>query len=521
MTTVTEFYREWMANDRWWFSARAEDDQYIADKWGHLAELEDEDLIADNLIGAIIVLDQLPRHLKRVGGDRDIDIEAYLNRALVICRAIWSRACDSFNVKDWIFVALPFRHSGVVSDIFKVMEAGWKLMESARSSRDRALLKRFMKATYARCPVASAGMHYIAHIRPSSGWSASAKGYKEISGGDAIYRKVESVVSHLRCRELIISLSGGVDSMILSAILTQLGKKYGLRLIAVMINYANRECESEEEEFVKRWCYESLGIELFVRRIGECKRDRCMKWGMREVYESYTKRVRFATYGEAAKHLAIENGPPIVAFGHNHDDCFENILTNITQQKKYDNLGGMEVDMLMSECGMRFLRPMLDVSKRDIHKFADKYGIPHLPNSTVSWSQRGKIRDVVRPCLEGWATRSIDGFFHLSSAMSDLYGVMLDFVDDIIAGAEASDNRLEWIVRCRANGEWSKSSIFWKTLVYKLTGVNVSQRSLAAFIDRLEQGHIKKYACVSVTLHKKVVLRFSKFGGVLRIVKLG
>ena len=56
---------------------------------------------------------------------------------------------------------------------------------------------------------------------------------------------------------------------------------------------------------------------------------------LRDIYEAYTKKIRFNCYKKFDKH-------PIVILGHNKDDCFENILTNIAYNSKYDNLKGIE-----------------------------------------------------------------------------------------------------------------------------------------------------------------------------------
>jgi len=176
-------------------------------------------------------------------------------------------------------------------------------------------------------------------------------------------------------------------------------KSLGFDVTAVMVDYANRDTHESEVAFVADWCSRHLGVDLYVRVIDEISRDKCRKWELRELYETYTRNVRYACY----KDVATANGDvgnPLVLLGHNHDDCFENILTNIAQQKKYDNLIGMtEVSSLDGIC---FLRPLLSVAKRDIYAFAKQFQVPHLPDSTVAWCQRGIIRDSIKPVMTKW-----------------------------------------------------------------------------------------------------------------------
>ena len=102
-------------------------------------------------------------------------------------------------------------------------------------------------------------------------------------------------------------------------------------------------------------------------------------------------------------------GPVIL--GHNKDDCLENIFTNIANKTKYDDLRGMTH---ISNNQVEFWRPLLDFSKDEIVEYAKKHDIPHLPNSTPTWSQRGQIRSKVIPCLNEWNPEFIKGLFEIT-----------------------------------------------------------------------------------------------------------
>jgi tRNA(Ile)-lysidine synthase TilS/MesJ len=103
---------------------------------------------------------------------------------------------------------------------------------------------------------------------------------------------------------------------------------------------------------------------------------------------------------------------PKVFLGHNKDDRFENILTNIASQSHYENLTGMEIVQIISN--IEFHRPLLNITKKEIYEFSKLNNIIHFPNSTPSWSQRGKIRDIVKPTLIEYNPVIIDSFFNLS-----------------------------------------------------------------------------------------------------------
>lgn len=164
---------------------------------------------------------------------------------------------------------------------------------------------------------------------------------------------------------ILVSLSGGVDSMVCIMALKAWNKQIG----AIHINYDNRpECQ-QEQKLVEDWC-SYLDIPCWFRRITEIHRESCMKMGMRDLYESYTKTVRFTTYHQSWDALG-ETEVPKVILGHHLDDCLENTLTNIISCTKYNDLFGMEYKRFQD--GVWMIRPLLSVHKNEILDFAHQF----------------------------------------------------------------------------------------------------------------------------------------------------
>lgn len=205
---------------------------------------------------------------------------------------------------------------------------------------------------------------------------------------------------------LCVSLSGGVDSMVLLRALRdyQLKTKFyktikQFHLKAVHINYNNRSDCDKEVEFVVNYC-DSIGVPIEVRHITEMKRVRDRS---RHEYEEFTRNARFEMYRKQECAILL---------GHNFDDTVENIISNVASKKKYDNLFGMSKKH--EEDGVTVLRPLLDVQKKDIYEYAKAMNVPHLPDSTPEWSRRGKLRDHVIPVLERCEPQFIRGLVHLA-----------------------------------------------------------------------------------------------------------
>jgi tRNA(Ile)-lysidine synthase TilS/MesJ len=139
-----------------------------------------------------------------------------------------------------------------------------------------------------------------------------------------------------------------------------------------------------------------------------------MEYELRDLYESYTKDVRFTSY--------INFNNSFVVLGHNKDDTIENIFTNAASCSHYDNLLGMTSisNQTYKQKNICFLRPLLNIPKSEIYKYAIDNNIPFLLDSTPKWSQRGKIRDIVKPALNEWNPLIFDGLINLSKKMSQM-----------------------------------------------------------------------------------------------------
>jgi tRNA(Ile)-lysidine synthase TilS/MesJ len=194
--------------------------------------------------------------------------------------------------------------------------------------------------------------------------------------------------------------------------------------------------------FIRQYCT-LLGIKFFHRKIIEIKRDDCRNNGLRELYEVATKNIRFDMYKQVAQ--LFDNNDYIVLLGHNKDDCFENIITNIGMKTNYNNLCGIEILSKIND--IVFWRPLLNIRKNDIINYARWCNIPHLQDSTPKWSQRGKIRDNVLPSLEEINDDIVNSFFELKNRMSENESIVQTFViKNLVKKFEYIDNMFTAII---------------------------------------------------------------------------
>jgi len=472
---MEQFYDDWMSRNKYWFCKNEINDNYLSHNYGYLIDEYDYNKNKQPIIG-IIIYDQLTRHFYRNEYSNHI-INYFNNKALEI--ALLYKNDDfinNLNYYDWMFYMLVFRHTNKREHLLFAMKEGWKRMPQS---------KQFIKATYNRAffdeilDDDNDDYYFDKSILDNNPTESIINSFNENNKiGD---------FSLLPLNELIIvSLSGGVDSISCLFILSQLTTN----IIAVHINYNNRAETNEEVKFLKSFC-KTINVKLYVRTIYEIKRQPCINNDLRDVYESYTKRVRYNTY-KAAYNLNESNKKPIVILGHNKDDCFENILTNISYKNKYNNLKGIELLTIIDD--IQFYRPLININKIDIYNYAKTHNLPYLKNSTPEWSQRGKIRTSVLPILEKWDNRIIDGLFNVSNILSDLHLNLNIAIEDF---KENDSKPLKQL---------NLSILYWKYGIFKLFNFYPSNKSLSSLIERLTIWK-NKYDSIDINKKSKIIIK--------------
>ena len=508
---MESLYDIWFDNPRFWFSATEADNDYLKANFGKwIRKYSNCEETIKNFITLIILYDQIPRNIKMRQDAYDIIAKHYAYKLREI-----SNNYRDLNAIEWCFAMLPFRHSNNVELIHEVIEGTWKRIYNSVNQNDIQIYKKYLRASYEKCPY---DLHKVKTIYPINNLWNAAK-YKNIleyapcefailkMNNNKIVNAFIDILDNERPNNIIISLSGGVDSMVSSLILHNLQAEYKYSLCAVHINYTNRESCTDEENMLENWCG-FLNMPLHIRRLSEIKRNECMKYELRTTYESYTKRMRFLTYKYAASGGVTANitDMPFVILGHNYDDVTENILTNIAQKTKYDSLSGMEKISIQDD--IKFVRPMLEISKAEIYDFSKIYNVPHLTTSTPEWSMRGKIRDIVKPALLKLNTNIMSSLVALSDAVKDMSVILDKHIDKIIEETEINENSYKIIIPLC---DLLSKKIFWQKYINKITNQQISLQCsifLEEKIDRFKRD--AKIKTMKISLSKTMRIYFTK-----------
>ncbi|EGZ19823.1 hypothetical protein PHYSODRAFT_497846 [Phytophthora sojae] len=408
-----------------WFPSDGSDrqqatDVQVAQQFGALlaraeaGELESwRDESPDACVALILVLDQFSRHVYR---DRNAAANAeQLKRndahalAIVEQSLLPKRWHETLPVPRFVFALMPLRHSPTperLNDVLAAIEARRQLQEQHGD-----LLEKFRRTTTGRLQHLRGGPDTESTTGGISDDDILERAFMETDESDMprnrLYRAMDEYLTQMKAREhshLAVSLSGGVDSMVVAYLMHKLSDKHGgFKIVAVHLDYGNRAESGAECDYVRRWC-ERFGIIFHVRRIDEVKRATTK----RDDYERVSREIRYTTYAEVMEKYGI----PGMCFGHHRGDVQENVISNMMKGLSLLNLNGMAASSIVN--GVRIWRPLLDFDKDIIFDYAHRYGIPYFKDTTPKWSTRGKLRNHLVPLLRGMYG---DGFLNNLSAL--------------------------------------------------------------------------------------------------------
>lgn len=282
-----------------------------------------------------------------------------------------------------------------------------------------------------------------------------------------------------------ISLSGGVDSMVLLDILLRQNKK----VIAIHVNYNNRDESILEEQFLNEYC-KSKNV-TFICHSFDFKRGSIN----RNIYESLTKKIKFGVYKSTLEKYNCDN----ILLAHHKDDIIENIFTNFCRGDNFLNLSVIKEYSKILD--VNIYRPLLNFYKDDIYEYAHYYEIPYFLDTTPDWSVRGKFRRRILPelfntfpglksNLLGIANESIEWGSLIQTNFIDNYMKNISYNDN----NENNENNTSSIILpiiCN-NEDYSKYPMcFWQEIIsrifHKYSLSAPSRKSLNTFVECLKE----------------------------------
>jgi len=398
MTSIIDFwYPEGDKFQKWWFEGKSSSEDT------NIKQKQIRDLIAYNRLSGktfwkcehkclegILYYDQFFRHIQENTEDHE---------------SIAVELCLHAIQHDWlpnephllVFCLLPLRHTRnihFVNYCIRLIEK--KNMESHSVYYDK-FLRASMK-TELKCDLFKDDISWLSWIDKYRDILCDEVNYIYEQNNDffkstdiwkCFINFINKRFLNIGEKALIVSLSGGVDSMVF-LYLCQLYKFINakFRFGAVHINWNQRDESTREADFLEEYLIKS-NIPYIYKNITHLSRKED-----RLLFESKGREIRFELYRQAM----LEWNGDCVFLGHHHGDIVENVFLNIINSNHFFNLEKMTEETLIDS--VLIVRPFLIVDKSDIYEIAIKKLIPFFKNTTPIWSNRGELRNTIFPSIE-------------------------------------------------------------------------------------------------------------------------
>ncbi len=195
---------------------------------------------------------------------------------------------------------------------------------------------------------------------------------------------INSNLSFLKEKKLLLAISGGIDSMVLMHLCYQLQLDFAV----AHCNFQLRGNESDgDEKFVKLET-EKLEVPLFIQKFDTKNVADTQKLSI----QLAARKLRYDWFYK----LMNENGFDYILTAHHLDDSLETFLINFTRGSGLDGLLGIP------EQNDKIVRPLLIFSRNEIENFAQENQIAWREDSSNSSDKylRNKLRHDVIPILK-------------------------------------------------------------------------------------------------------------------------
>ena len=176
--------------------------------------------------------------------------------------------------------------------------------------------------------------------------------------------------------KILLTVSGGVDSMVLMSLCVNSGYKVGV----AHCNFQLRGKESDEDEIMVQETSRRYGIECYNRHFNTTEEMELTGESM----EMAARRLRYAWFHE----LCQEHDYTVIAVAHHIDDSIETFFINLLRGSGLRGITGIR-----NQVG-RIVRPLMFATRKEILEYATRKHINYREDSSNQTTKylRNKIR---------------------------------------------------------------------------------------------------------------------------------
>lgn len=190
-------------------------------------------------------------------------------------------------------------------------------------------------------------------------------------------------------KDVVLCLSGGMDSMLLFSILNKLQKRNAVQFRCFHLNHQIRENAQQDEDFVSRQCYDQ-GIALYFDSVS------VLRFAERTGYsvEQAGRELRH----RSLKRITDQNS--LILTAHHANDSVETTLLSMIRGSMNSAIKAMQMirTLTIQNETRTFYRPLIVLNRTQIEQLVKKHKIPCIEDESNQSDdyKRNRIRKIVK-----------------------------------------------------------------------------------------------------------------------------
>ncbi|MGM0219536.1 tRNA lysidine(34) synthetase TilS [Enterococcus sp. AZ126] len=279
-------------------------------------------------------------------------------------------------------------------------------------------------------------------------------------------------------QQILLAVSGGVDSMVLLELMQTAAQKDCLTLTVAHIDHRLRPESSVEADYLKQYC-QKREITYYSKIWDEVDKTKNT--------EARARTIRYDFFAEIMKREEIS----LLLTAHHSDDQAETLLMKLTRGSTLSNLVGIRASQSFGSGTL--IRPFLIFSKERLEQFAKQSKIVYFEDSSNQSDtyMRNRIRRQVVPLLKKENPKFLQHMADFSEQITLADEIIQSVIEPMYA-RWVSKTKTGWSIQLSELKQEKKSvqtffliTLFQRTIVPK--GVSISQsqsQQLLTMLDR-------------------------------------